>query len=365
VSTVFTHTPAIDQRLAVHPATLAEAESRMNSAAAYAAIVIPPSFTKSLVVVAGLEVSSGGVPATPTIELLTNPRLGNLGVSLATGVLQPAIGVVSHRVGQKLVPLSTVAARTNPVNRARLIDPIDSTVVPFRPLPQHSALGLSAFYVSLLTLMCGFLGATIIHSTTDAALGYATTEIGPKWSQRQPVMITRWHTLLTKWVLALVIVPVLTGIMLLVAAGILRIDAPSFGFLWLFTSFVAVAIAFATLVLFAALGTVGQLVALILFVYLALASSGGTVPLEAVPGPFKAVSRFEPLHQVLIGNRAILYFDARGSAGLTRSIVVIGIELAVIIVIGAAVTLWYDHRNLYRMPPELVAYVDEAVRSYR
>ena len=102
--------------------------------------------------------------------------------------------------------------------------------------------------------MCGFLGAILINTTVDAALGYGTTEIGPKWSQRLPVAISRWHTLMAKWVVALVVVPVLVGVLLLVAVGLLGMNAPFIGVLWLFASFAAITIAFGTLVLFAALG---------------------------------------------------------------------------------------------------------------
>jgi hypothetical protein len=80
-----------------------------------------------------------------------------------------------------------------------LADPITLSSVEYRPLPPDSALGLSAFYIALLTLMCGFLAGTIINATVDAATGYATTEIGPRWRQRAPLPINRWQTLLTKW----------------------------------------------------------------------------------------------------------------------------------------------------------------------
>jgi len=36
-----------------------------------------------------------------------------------------------------------------------------------------------------------------------ACIGFATTEIGPKWRQRAPVRISRWQTLLAKWLMAL------------------------------------------------------------------------------------------------------------------------------------------------------------------
>jgi hypothetical protein len=117
--------------------------------------------------------------------------------------------------------------------------------------------------------------------------------------------------------------------------------------------------------LFAALGTLGQLVALVVFVYLALASSGGTVPLDALSGFFRFVAEFEPLRQILDGVRAILYFGARGDAGLTRAWIASGLGLIFWVALGLLVTMWYDRRRLYRMPPDLMEYIDRAVLAYR
>lgn len=217
-------------------------------------------------------------------------------------------------------------------------NPLTLETVPYRPLPPHSALGLSAFYISLLTIMCGFLGATLINTTVDGALGYATNEIGPKWQQRMPVRITRWQTLLAKWAMSLVIPPILTGLLLLVAIGILNMDASHIALLWVFLSFGAVVIAMGTLVLFAAFGNLGQLVAMLLFVYLALASSGGTIPLQALPGVLRFTANFEPLRQILDGTRSILYFSASGPAGLTRGFLLTGVGLVLWLILGVAVT---------------------------
>ena len=57
----------------------------------YAAVVIPPRFTTALLTVAGAPTTAAGVSSKPTVELLTNPRAGTIGVGLATGVLQPAL----------------------------------------------------------------------------------------------------------------------------------------------------------------------------------------------------------------------------------------------------------------------------------
>ena len=33
--------------------------------------------------------------------------------------------------------------------------------------------------------------------------------------------------------------------------------------------------------------------------------------------------------------------------------------------VGLLVTMWYDRKRLYRMPPDLMRYVDRAVADYR
>jgi YhgE/Pip-like protein len=319
IAAALTGAPAVTSRLALRVATMHDATGRMDVGKEFAAVVIPSGLTAALL---------AHRQPPPAIELLTNPRAGNLGVSLATGVLSPALDEI----------------------RQHLPGPVGVTVVPYRPLPSHTALGLSAFYISLLTIFCGFLGAVVVHASVDAVLGYAPTEIGPMWRQRPLVRISRVQTLLAKWAIAVPLALVLTGIMLGAAILVLGMDDPHFWELWLLAWFAAAVVAIGTLVLFAALGTLGQLAALLVFVYLALASSGGTVPLQALSGFFRFLANFEPLRQVLDGVRAILYFDGSGEAGLTRALVASSIGLVFWLAVGAAVTIWYDRRGLDRLP---------------
>jgi hypothetical protein len=245
-----------------------------------------------------------------------------------------------------------------------LSDPITLSSLEYRSLPPDSALGLSAFYIALVTLTCGFLAGTIITATVDAATGYATTEIGPRYRQRAPLPINRWQTLLTKWVMAVPITALLTALVLAVAVGLLGMDAPHLAYLWLFTWLCAASVAAGTLVLFAIFGTQGQLIALLLFVYLGLASAGGTVPIEALPSALKIVSQIEPLRQILSGTRSILYFGAAGNAGLTRGIIAATAGLIFWLVLGAMVVRWYDRKGLHRLQPDLIAYVQRSVSAY-
>ncbi len=356
--------PAVSSRLTLNQLSLSEAKHELDLGKEYAAIVIPPGFSASLVAIAGGPVPPGQAITAPKIELLTNPRAGTLGVSLSTGIAQPALMVASKEIGRRLSQ-SSPAATQSTATKVALANPVTIATVAYRPLPSGTALGLSAFYVALLTTFCGFLGATLVHTAVDAGLGYSSSEIGPVWRQRLPVLITRWQTLLAKWGLAVVLTAVLTGVMLLVAVGILGMNAPDVGLLWLLAWFAAAVIAIGTLVLFAALGTLGQLVALLLFVYLALASSGGTVPLEALSGFFRFVANFEPLRQILDGVRAILYFDAQGPAGLNRAWIATAVGLVFWLALGALVTTFYDRKGLYRMPPELMERLGYAVREYQ
>jgi YhgE/Pip-like protein len=354
-------TKSVTSRLALSNETLSQAQEAMNRGAAFAALVLPSTLSRSVVLATGAGGQGSGLPAQASVQLLENTRLGNLGVSLAAGVVTPAMKKISPQIATKVQPLVTPAAASNPVVAAQLANPVTLTTSTYEPLPDHSALGLSAFYLALLAIMAGFISATLINNSIDSALGYGATELGPRWKQRRPVPINRRQTLLVKWCAALVAAPVLTGVLVLVAVGLLHMYAPDVLLLWLLAAFASVMIAFGTLALLATFGSIGQLLAMILLVYLSLASSGGTVPLQALPGFFRTVANVEPLRNVLDGTRAIMYFGARGDAGLTHSLVTIGSELVFWAVVGLAVTSWYDHRKLYRIAPDMFGLIGQAI----
>ncbi|HTX00912.1 MAG TPA: DUF3533 domain-containing protein [Acidimicrobiales bacterium] len=353
------HSSAVTQRLALTVTSSAGAEAEMDRGGAYATLLVPSTFTSSTLALLGISRQPGAGDQLPTVELLGNSRAGTLGVSLADSVLGPALAKVDAALGKDLA--KTAAPGTD---AALLASPFTVSEETYRPLPAHSGLGLSAFYIALLIMMCGFLGGVIINTFVDGALGYATSELGPWWRQRLPRHITRWNTLLVKWTIAVPGTLVLTGALLLVAAGILRMDAPGWFVLWMFAWFAAAVVAMGTLVLFAALGALGQFIAMLVFVYLALASSGGTIPLQALWGFFRFVASFEPLRQILGGVRSILYFNGAGDAGLDRGLVLTAIGFAFWGVAGVVVTKWYDHRGLYRLRPETLEYVQVTARAY-
>ena len=356
--------PAISSRLHLEVSTLAQAEQAMSRDDLYATLVIPPNFTASLLQVAGLHVPAAGTAAAPHAEILTNERAGTVGASLASGILQPALAEASRRIGQHLAAMVPASALTG-ATRVVLANPVTVIATQYRPLPDNSALGLSAFYLALLTMLSGFIGATMVNSAVDSALGYATSEVGPRWHQRAPVPISRWQTLLIKWPVTAVLTAVMTGVILIVAVAGLGLDAPYPGILWLYMWLCAASIGIGVIVLLAIAGGYGQLLALLLFVYAGLASAGGTVPLQALPGFPRLLSYFEPLRQVLAGTRSILYFGAAGAAGLTQGTVFAAVGLVFWLALGSAVVRWYDRKHFYRIDPDVIAYVTKSVQERR
>ena len=361
VQTGLSHSNAVSSRLGLNDTTLRAAEQAMDQDDSYAAVVVPRGFSASLLTMAGVP---GSRPASgrPEIVILTNQRAGTEGTGLASGVLEPALAAASRQIGRQLTAIAPPA--TSPATRAFLADPVTVTTTVYRPLPSHSGLGLSAFYIALLILFCGFLGATIVNMSVDGALGYATTETGPWWRQRRPVPINRWQTLITKWVIAAPLTGVMTGVLLLIAVAALSMNAPHVALLWLLAWLCAASVAAGTLVLFAVLGNLGQLVALLIFVYAGLASVGGTVPLEALPTVLRWLAQVEPLRQVLEGTRSILYFDAQAAAGLTRSVAAAAAGLVFWLITGAAFVKWYDAKGFNRIDPELLAYIHASADTY-
>ncbi len=355
---------ALSSRLHLTVSTLPQAERAMNRDALYATLVIPGDFSATLLELSGLDSTNTISPVPPQVEILTNERAGTVGASLATEILEPALVVASHQIGQhlsSLVPTNAEVASTT----VFLANPVTVKTAQYRPLPANTALGVSDFYVALLTMLCGFLGGTIVNSFVDSVLGYTTNDIGPHWRMRKPVAITRWQTLMIKWAIVPVVTGVAIGLMLAIAAGALGMDAPYPALLWLYAWLCAASVGIGVIVLFAVAGSYGQLIGLLLFVYAGLASAGGTVPLQALPAFNRLLSNFEPLRQILAGTRSILYFGARGDAGLIRGTLFAGFGLIFWLAIGTTIVRWYDRKGLYRLHPDLLDHVSNSVERFR
>ncbi|MYW01991.1 DUF3533 domain-containing protein, partial [Streptomyces sp. SID3343] len=311
------------------------------------ALEVPADFT---VAVAGLGAPTSGPPARPTAVVLTNPGVGSLASSLASQIAQLAVHQASLELGKTLTagpqgqdPGSTGAARL------LLADPIAVRVQVGHPIGVRTGVGLAAFYYTLLVVLTAFLGGSIISNGVDVGLGYAYSELGP-WRTRRPVVpISRTATLAVKSAMSVVIAALSCSMIMIAAVLILDLDTTHLPLLWIFSFCATVAVGLGVQAINAAFGGIGQIVSMFVFVALALPSSGATIPLEALPSFYRVLSEFEPMRQLSDGIRAIMYFDARADAGLTRAWVMTAVGTAAALVFGFAMTTYYDRKHLHRM----------------
>ncbi|MFD3507320.1 YhgE/Pip domain-containing protein [Nocardia sp. NPDC058666] len=335
---------------------ITESELLMRNGDVYGAIIIPGDFSKRLSILGAGSIVPGEMER-PVITLQTNPRLGAFGTQITKQVGQQALAEVDKQVGGQLTdqvkkalagtPEGAPAPQVSGAAMLTLQDPINIIEQEFRPLPAGSGEGLTAFFYALLLLLAGMIGAMVVHTMTDAGLGFVPNEYGPFYIHHEPVKISRLGTLVVKWGI-MTVVSLVVSLVYVVTAEILGMAISNHFGLYLFSVLCMLACGWTGLTMLAVFGTPGLLINMILFVILGLPSSGGTVPIEAAPKYLAWLAEFEPMHQVYLGVRSILYFDSNYDAGLGRGTFMAFLGIAIAVVLGVAVTTFYDKKGLHR-----------------
>lgn len=335
---------------------LAEAQDKMNAGTLYGAIVIPSNFTTQTL---GLATAAAqGAPITkPTITAYTNPRAGGISVAITEGITGTALETVNSTLAKQIAAMTSeeltrvgAPPLTGPASFV-LTEPIAVKTVQFSPLPDGSGFGLSAFYYSLLLILAGFTGATIVNSIVDGMLGFSATEVGPKVMAARRTRMTRFQVLLVKWASIVFMATAISGLYIGVCT-LLSMSIPNALYLWLYGVLAISAVGISAMSVMAAVGNIGMVINLIIFVILDLPSSGGTFPLEASPPSYGFLALFEPMRQVFLGVSSIVYFDARFDAGLARALIMTVIGLLIGVVLGLLATRYYDRKGLTRAAAE-------------
>ena len=328
-----------------------EAQRLLDTAHAYGELVIPPTFSSSLREFGASAVTPGRTTR-PSVTILTNPRAGTLGAGIAGQTLTQAMAVANGRVGQRLT--AQVAAETGgaPLTGASalgLANPIDVKAGVYNPLPNGTGNGLSAFYFALLLLLAGFTGSVVVSTLVDALLGYVPAEWGPVYRFAEQVKISRFQTLQLKWAIMVLLALLTSAVYLAIAHG-LGMPIPLGWQLWAYGVFAIIAVGITSSSLLSVLGSMGLLVSMLIFVILGLPSAGATVPLEATPPFFRWLAEFEPMHQVFLGVRSLLYLNGRADAGLSQALWLTGVGLVIGLLLGGIITHLYDRKGFHRIP---------------
>jgi uncharacterized phage infection (PIP) family protein YhgE len=341
-----------------------DAKHQLNTAQIYGAAVIPPNFSSKLQSYAKSALTAGRVDR-PLIIVTTNPRAGTFGASIAGQALDRAVAMVDRAVGERLSQDVAQQAHGAPLAGAvtlMLANPIEVKTTVHNALPDGTGNGLSAFYYALLLLLAGFTGSIVVSPLVDSMLGFAPSEFGPVYRLAEHVKISRFRTLLIKWAL-IVVLALLTSAVYLFVATQLGMPVQHSLPLWLFGVLAIAAVGITSTSLIAVLGSLGSLVSLFVFIILGLPSAGATVPLQATPPFFSSLATFEPMHQVFVGARALLYLDGQAAAGLSQAVELTAIGLVIGLLLGGIVTYIYDRRGYHRIPSEPEVAPSAAVQS--
>jgi YhgE/Pip-like protein len=328
-----------------------EAKQLLDRAQAYGELLIPPTFSSNLHDFGASAVLPGHADR-PSVTISTNPRAGTLASGIANQTLSQAMAVVNSKVGQQLtqaVADQSDGATLTGASQSGLASPIDIKSTVYNPLPNGTGNGLSAFYYALLLLLAGFTGSIVVSTLVDSLLGYVPAEWGPVYRFAEKANISRFRTLLVKWGMMVVLALLTSGVYLAIAHG-LGMPITLGWKTWAYGVFAIIAVGVTSSSLIAVLGSMGLLFSMLVFVILGLPSAGATVPLEAVPPLFRWLAEFEPMHQVFLGVRSLLYFNGAPEAGLSQALLMTAIGLLIGLLVGGVTTRIYDRSGFHRIP---------------
>ncbi len=338
-----------------------EGQRQLDTAKVYGELMIPPTFSSNL-----QEFGASALTPTradrPSITILTNQRAGTLASSIAGQTLTKAMARANSLAGQNLSAAVAQQAGDAPLTGASqsgLASPIDIKSAVYNPLPNGTGNGLSAFYYALLLLLAGFTGSIVVSTLVDSLLGYVPAEWGPVYRFAEKANISRFRTLLVKWGIMVVLALLTSGAYLAIAHGLGMPIALGWQ-LWGYGVFAIIAVGVTSSSLIAILGSMGLLFSMLVFVILGLPSAGATVPLEAVPPFFRWLAEFEPMHQVFLGVRSLLYLNGAAEAGLSQALLMTAIGLVIGLLLGGITTLIYDRSGFHRIPGAVEMAIAEA-----
>ena len=374
-----------------------QAQVQLQTGQVYAAVVIPESFSADAVgLVAGSLTQEDTTQ--PTVTVYTDPQAGALATRLATAAIEPGLDRASATLGGQLAVAAQdaedqarlqveqqlaadqaqqarqaqqAAAQAGPATAAFaqqlaaqqqdtpaqlaeqlapevsaasavvLADPIRVTTTAYQDLEDGTALGMGAFYYAILLLVLGLTGSIGINVLVDGRLGITPLEMGARFQQNPATTPSRPVTFLLKWGLFVIAAAPAGGVVMWVAhtAGV---PLPHGGTLFLVSWLAMAAVSAVVFALLTVFGSAGMLLAMLYLILMGLPSAGAVVPLEALPGFFRAIAPAEPLHHIAMAVRSVLYFDAVPEAGLRTGVLALTAILAVAVLVALAVGALYD-----------------------
>ena len=301
----------------------------------YGALVIPPDYSGSI---AELSILSANGSLEPSrVEILTNPSAGPFASATVQTILTEVVEGASRATSERIAGgLEARSVQVSPQQAAVLGEPVVAEVTDVQPIGENSGRGLMPFYLMFTALILGFIGANALYGGLTTFAGAVAARTG-----REP---SRLRLFLAAMILGLVLALLLGAVESLVAFGLYGVYHEAGVFYALsFLVLVSAVSLFLALVLLVALGPRGGiLTGSFLIISLGLATSGGTTPVQNLPGFFRSLSGVLPFEHMTEGIRALLFYDGRLEAGLGAALWVLAVYLLSSILLGGSISLVRD-----------------------
>jgi YhgE/Pip-like protein len=308
------------------------------------ALVIPKDFSKEI----GAIGVAGGKADRARIEMISNEGSGLFKAQVFDLVVQEVDAQVNEGANRRLVDvLSDLEVQLDPAGAVNIGRPVRLDVTDEVSVQGKTGRGLAPFYTAVMVTLSGFLATSVASMIVDVLRGrhhleLLGDEMEVEVEETNDRPLEAW---VTKAILS-VCGATLAGLgVTVVGVSILGMPTASFAESFAIAALGASAIALVTLVFLTLFGVGGELLGVLFTTIFGVPSALGVYPIEALPGFFKFVSSWHPMHYLTDAFRSLTFYDGRADAGLGKALVVLAIWWVAALAVGWLSAFFIDRRG--------------------
>jgi uncharacterized phage infection (PIP) family protein YhgE len=221
--------------------------------------------------------------------------------------------------------LAGLHVKLDPSGAAHIGRPVRIVTIDEVSVTGKTGRGLAPFYTGVMVTLSGFLATSVASLMVDVLRGSHRLELlGDELEVEVEVRNDRpLEAWATKAILA-VAGAVVAGLgVTVVGVEVLGMPTASFWQSFAVAALGASAIALVTLVFLTLFGIGGELLGVLFTTIFGVPSALGVYPAEALPGFFRFVASWHPMHYLTDAFRSLTFYDGRGAAGLSTALAVL------------------------------------------
>jgi YhgE/Pip-like protein len=309
------------------------AVNKLKNNQAYGALIIPPDYSKDISELRGVLMTGKTKGKAANIEIFINEGGGQRTTMIATNALQTLVTNTSTNISNHLKEeLIRNNIKLSPTTAILLDNPIQYRVKNALGLPKNTNNGMTPFMIVLITSVSGLMGANMIN----AYLKNSSARVRSEGHE-----LTTTEVLVTEMLLGIILSALVAAILQIAVFAVFGSShSTSILLIFLFTFLCCMTMYFQFKMIALFLGKWGILVMFPINI-LGIFSSGGAIPIAALPLFHHFFSTFLPARHMVDGLRVMLYYNGKFQAGL-------GIALMIIVayfVVFSGICLAVAYRN--------------------